>query len=171
MTIKRTIFTHRLRVSLAQFLFCWWRQSWCLMTPQWSDNYDASTWKVISRSLYKDFIQGDIHGRSWKKIWRFMNGVRTPTIISYEEQQNYAYLINEDGNCSRTEGNYTLKTLNGPVSKAVWITCNHLNPYITLTWNKPTISIAWCPIPFQVGRHHDLQLIGNSMYRIFMCKV
>ena len=68
MTIKRTSFTHRPRVSLARFSFCWWRHNRLLMTSQWPDNCDAIMWIVISNSLDIDFIHGDIHGRSCKKF-------------------------------------------------------------------------------------------------------
>ena len=60
-------FTHRPRVSLAGFSFCWWRYNRLLMTSQWPDNCDAITWTVISNSLDIDFIHGDIHSRSCKK--------------------------------------------------------------------------------------------------------
>ena len=62
MTMKTTIFSHCPRVSLARFLFCWWRHNWLLMTSQWPDNCDAITWTVISNSLSMDFIHGNIHG-------------------------------------------------------------------------------------------------------------
>ena len=65
---KTTIFTHRPRVSLARFSFCWWRHNRLLMTSHWPDNCDAITWIVISKSLDFDFIHGDIHGRSCKKL-------------------------------------------------------------------------------------------------------
>ena len=64
---KTTMFTHRPRVSLAQFSFCWWRHNRLLMTSQWPDNCDAVMWIVISNLLDIDFIHGDIHGRSCKK--------------------------------------------------------------------------------------------------------
>ena len=67
-TIKTKIFTHRPRGSLAQSTFCWWRHNRVLMTSQWPDNCDAITWIVISNSLDIDFIHGDIHGRSCKKL-------------------------------------------------------------------------------------------------------
>ena len=63
-TIETTIFTHRSRVSLAQFSFCWWHHNWLLMRSQWPDNCDAITWIVISNSLDIDFIHGNIHDRS-----------------------------------------------------------------------------------------------------------
>ena len=63
MTIKTTSFTHRPRVALARFSFCWWRHNRLLMTSQWPDNCHAITWVVISNSLDIDFIHGDIHGR------------------------------------------------------------------------------------------------------------
>ena len=68
MTIQTTLFTHRARVSLARFSFCWWRHNGLLMTSQWPNNCDAITWIVISNSLDIDFIHGDIHGRSCKKL-------------------------------------------------------------------------------------------------------
>ena len=68
MTIKTTSFTHRPRVSLARFSFCWWRHNRLLMTSQWPDNCDATTWVMISTSLDIDFIHGDVHGRSCKKL-------------------------------------------------------------------------------------------------------
>ena len=67
-TLKTTIFTHRSRVSLARFSFCWWRHNRLLMTSQWPDNCDAITWIMISNSLDINFIHGDIHGRSCKKL-------------------------------------------------------------------------------------------------------
>ena len=67
MTIKTGIPTHRPRVSLVRFTFCWWRHIPLPKTSQWPDNYDANTWQVISNSLDIDFIHGDIHGRSCKK--------------------------------------------------------------------------------------------------------
>ena len=68
MTIKPTSCTHRRRVSPARFSFCWWRHNRLLMTSQWPDNCDAITWIVISNSLDIDFIHGDIHDRSCKKM-------------------------------------------------------------------------------------------------------
>ena len=68
MTIKTTIFPHRPHVSLTRFSFCLWRHNRLLITSQWPDNCDAITWIVISNSLDIDFIHGDIHGRSCKKI-------------------------------------------------------------------------------------------------------
>ena len=65
---KTTIVTHRPHASLAGFSFCWWRHNRLLMTSQWPDSCDAITWTVISNSLDIDFIHGDIHGRSCKKI-------------------------------------------------------------------------------------------------------
>ena len=64
---KTTILTHRPRVSLAQFSFCWWRHNQLQMASQWPDDCDKITWTMISNSLYIDFIQGDIHGRSCTK--------------------------------------------------------------------------------------------------------
>ena len=66
MKLKTTIFTHRPRVSLARFSFCWWRHNQLLMTSQWPDNCHVITWIMISNSLDVDFIHGDIHGRSCK---------------------------------------------------------------------------------------------------------
>ena len=68
MTLKTRIYTHYPRVSLARFTFCWWRHNRLAMTSQWPDNCDANTWQVISNSLDIDFIHGDIHGRSCKKM-------------------------------------------------------------------------------------------------------
>ena len=62
--IKTTIFSHRLYVSLARFLFCWWRHNRLLMMSQWPDNCDSITWILISNLLDIDFI----HGRSCKKV-------------------------------------------------------------------------------------------------------
>ena len=58
---KTTSFTHRPRVSLARFSFCWWRHNRLLMTSQWPDNCDAITWLVNS-------IHGDNHGQSCKNM-------------------------------------------------------------------------------------------------------
>ena len=68
MTLKTRIFTHHPRVSLVRFTFCWWRHNRLATTSQWQDNCDANTWQVISNSLDIDFIHGDIHGRSCKKL-------------------------------------------------------------------------------------------------------
>ena len=57
------------RVSLAQLSFCWWRHYRLLMTSQLQDNCDVITWISISISLDIDFIHGDIHGRSCKKLF------------------------------------------------------------------------------------------------------
>ena len=74
MTIKSTSFTHRPRVSLAYFSFCWGRHNRLLMTSLWPDNCDAITWIVIFNSLDIYFIHGDIHGRSCKKFcYLFIN--------------------------------------------------------------------------------------------------
>ena len=85
MTTKKTIFTHRPRVSLARFPFCWWRHTWLLMTSQWPDNCDAITWIVISNSLGVDFIHGDIHGRSCKK--------KQFNVFDSHQPRGYAFLI------------------------------------------------------------------------------
>ena len=69
------IFTHRPRVSLAWCSVCWWRHNRLLMTSQLPDNCDAVTWIVISNSLDIDFIHGDIHARSCKKWWMYINTV------------------------------------------------------------------------------------------------
>ena len=63
---KNDDFTHRPRVSLGRFPFCWWRHSLMLMTSQWQDSCDAITWTVISNSLDIDCIHGDIHDRPCK---------------------------------------------------------------------------------------------------------
>ena len=68
MTIETTRFTHRPRVSLARFCFCWWRHNRVVMASQWPNNCDANTWQVISNSLDIDFINGNIHGRSCKNF-------------------------------------------------------------------------------------------------------
>ena len=65
---KTTIFTHRSRVSLTWFSFWWWCHNWLLMTSQWPDNCDAIAWIAICNTLDIDFIHGDIHGRSCKKL-------------------------------------------------------------------------------------------------------
>ena len=67
MTIKTTSFTHRPRVALAQFSFCWWRHNRLLMISQWPDSCDAITWIMISNLLDINFIHGDIHGWWCKK--------------------------------------------------------------------------------------------------------
>ena len=61
------IFTHRPRVSLAWFTFCW----------QWPDNGDTVTWIMIPDSLDTDFIQGNIHGRSCKKYIHYHFSILT----------------------------------------------------------------------------------------------
>ena len=66
---KTTSFTHRPRVSLTLFSFCWWHHGRLLMTSQWPDNCDAITWIVIFISLDIHYIHGDIHGQSCKKMW------------------------------------------------------------------------------------------------------
>ena len=81
MVTNTTSFTYRPRVSLARFLFCWWRHNRLLMTSQWPDNCDAITWIVISNLLDIDFIHGDIHGRSCKK-WLFAIWVQIRTICN-----------------------------------------------------------------------------------------
>ena len=68
MTLKTRIFAFHPRVSLARFTFCWKRHNRLAMASQWPDNCDANTWQVISNSLDIDFIHGDIHGRSCKKM-------------------------------------------------------------------------------------------------------
>ena len=65
---KMTIFTHRPRVSLARFSFCYWRHNRLLMMSQWPDNCDAIAWIVIFNSLDIDLIHGDIHGWSCKNF-------------------------------------------------------------------------------------------------------
>ena len=81
MVTNTTSFTYRPRVSLARFLFCWWRHNRLLMTSQWPDNCDVITWIVISNLLDIDFIHGDIHGRSCKK-WLFAIWVQVRTICN-----------------------------------------------------------------------------------------
>ena len=63
------IFTHRPRVSLTWFSLCWWRHNRLLMTSQWPDSCDATTWIMIFNSLDIDFIPGDFHGQSCKNIY------------------------------------------------------------------------------------------------------
>ena len=65
---KTTSFTHRPRVSTLGFRSVDDVTIDLLMTLQWPDNCDAITWIMISNSLDIDFIHGDIHGRSCKKI-------------------------------------------------------------------------------------------------------
>ena len=79
---KTTRFTHRPRVSLARFSFCWWRHHRLLMTSQWPDNCDAITWIMISNSLDIDYIHGDIHGQSCKNetLWHEQNDRNFPDI-------------------------------------------------------------------------------------------
>ena len=72
MTIKTRSCTHRPRVSLARFSFCWWRHNWFLMTSQWPYNCVAITWMLISNSLDIAFIHWDIHSRSCKKLWEIL---------------------------------------------------------------------------------------------------
>ena len=65
MTIKMKIFTHRPRVSLIWFSFCWWRHNPddITMTRQlWRDHVNSAI------SLDIDFIHSDIHGRLCKKL-------------------------------------------------------------------------------------------------------
>ena len=59
-----------------------------LMTSQWPDNYDAITWIVISNSLDIDFIHGDIHDRSCKKLqntWSANNRI-SRTLICFRDR-------------------------------------------------------------------------------------
>ena len=56
------VFTHRPCISLAQFMFWWWRHNFLLMMSQWPDNCDVSTWKLISNSLDMNLIHSNIHG-------------------------------------------------------------------------------------------------------------
>ena len=67
MTIKTTNLTHRPRVSITRFSFCWWRHNRLLMTSKWPDNCDAIKWIMTANLLDIDFIHGHIHGRSCKK--------------------------------------------------------------------------------------------------------
>ena len=68
MMIKMTIFTHHSRVSLTRFSFCWWRHNRLLITSQWPDNCDATTWIMISNSLDINFIHSNIHGWPCKNM-------------------------------------------------------------------------------------------------------
>ena len=78
---KTTIFTHRPRVSLAQFSFCWWRHKQLLITSRWPDHCDEITWIMISNSLDIDFIHGDIHDRSRKNAKSLMTEIHDiPTV-------------------------------------------------------------------------------------------
>ena len=52
-------------------MFCWWRHNRVAMTSQWPENCDANTWQVISNPLDIDFIHGDIHSRSCKKLFLY----------------------------------------------------------------------------------------------------
>ena len=63
MTIKTAIFTHRPRVSLARFTLGWWCHNRLLWTSHWPDNWDTTTWKMISNSLDINFIHDDIQDR------------------------------------------------------------------------------------------------------------
>ena len=61
-------------------MFCWWHHNRVTMTSEWTDNCDANTWQVISNSLNIDFIHGDIHDWSCKKImyvlsWRTVSSL------------------------------------------------------------------------------------------------
>ena len=76
------------RVSLARFMFCWWRHNRLAMTSQWPDNCDAITWMVISNELGVDFIHGDIHDRSCKKVWYFIQ-VWVPFLSKYCKFQDF----------------------------------------------------------------------------------
>ena len=58
MTIKTTIITHRPRVSLAGFSFCWWRHNRLLMTSRWPDNCDAIT-RRYSRPVWWKYSVSD----------------------------------------------------------------------------------------------------------------
>ena len=72
MMLKTSIFTHHPRISLARFyVLLMTSQSIgddVAMTSQWPDNCDANMWQVRSNSLDIDFIHGNIHGRSCKKL-------------------------------------------------------------------------------------------------------
>ena len=65
---KTRIFTHRPRVPLPWFTFCWWCYNRLLMTSRWPDDCDAFPWKVVSNSSDINFIHGNMHGRSCKKL-------------------------------------------------------------------------------------------------------
>ena len=68
---KTTIFTHRPRISFARFTFYWWHHNRLLMTSQWPDSYDASTWHMISNSIDIGFIYANIHDQSRKRLTFF----------------------------------------------------------------------------------------------------
>ena len=92
-TIKTTIFTHRPRVWLARFSFCWWRHNRLLMTSQWPDNCVAITWIVISNSLDMSlvtaiFTAGRVGTRfltrpamnmTGNRLWRHQQNVSKPS--------------------------------------------------------------------------------------------
>ena len=80
-TLKTTIFTHRPRASVARFPFCWWRHNRLPITSKWPDNWDASTWKVISNSLDIYFI----HDRSWKGVNKSRGLGEADTITTTKE--------------------------------------------------------------------------------------
>ena len=68
MTMKTATLIHHLRFPLPLLMFGWWRHDRLLMASQLPDDCGATTWQVISNSLDIDFIHGDIHGQSCKKI-------------------------------------------------------------------------------------------------------
>ena len=57
---------------------CWRR------CHKWPDNCDARRWKVISNSLDNDFIQGNIHDRSFKR----RRYIVMPPLIGWTHTQN-----------------------------------------------------------------------------------
>ena len=93
MTLKTRIFTHHPRVTLARFMFCWWRHNRLAMTSQWPDNCDANTWQAISNSLDIDFIHCDIHGRSCKNVIYYIDNYRNWGRISTWRQMQKRHPI------------------------------------------------------------------------------
>ena len=55
---KTTIFSHRPRVLLPWFSFCWWCHNRLLMMSQWPDNCDVITWIMISILFTAIFTAG-----------------------------------------------------------------------------------------------------------------
>ena len=90
-------FTHRPRVSLARLSSCWWRQNRWLMTSQRPHNCDATTWIVISSSLDINFIHGDIHDRSCKKIVPLLKKIRFQSRYHHKVISKHADLVSIAG--------------------------------------------------------------------------
>ena len=57
-TIKTTIFTHRSRVSLARFSYCWWRHNRLLVTSQRPDNQIFTDGRVRNNCICITFNGG-----------------------------------------------------------------------------------------------------------------